>query len=327
IKSALPEKIVGADLVWDLAKMASENNLSIFLLGGFGNTPELAKQKLISQFPNLSISVSNKNPDNASVVEDINRTSSDILFVAYGPIKQEKWIADNLASLDIKLAVGVGGSFDYIAGTKSAPPKFIRYAGLEWLWRLITQPYRLKRIINATFGLVNNTVLFKINSAMSLRKNVACVIINNENKILTCQRNPKPQKGHSLGEGLDKFKNYWQLPQGGIDAGEDLILAAKREAYEETGLKNLEFIKTSEKTNNYHFPPQWGKVFQKHYRFSGQSQNIVYLKFAGNNNEVKVDNREFVNYQWADVNKLSQLVHNERLNLIKIITEDLKDLA
>ena len=163
IKSALPEKIVGADLVWDLAKLAADNNLSVFLLGGYGDTAKFAAEKLKVKSEKLKvIGWSNKNPTDPSATDDINKLSPDILMVAYGPIKQEKWIAENLSNLKVKLAIGVGGSFDYIAGKKSAPPKFIRYSGLEWLWRLITQPYRFKRIINATFGLMFGLFKYKI---------------------------------------------------------------------------------------------------------------------------------------------------------------------
>jgi N-acetylglucosaminyldiphosphoundecaprenol N-acetyl-beta-D-mannosaminyltransferase len=163
IKSALPEKIVGADLVWDLAKLAADNNLSVFLLGGFNDTSKLAAAKLATQNSQLKTNWSNKNPDDATIADEINKIKPDILFVAFGPITQEKWIKENLAKLNVKVAIGVGGSFDYIAGKKSAPPKFIRYSGLEWLWRLITQPYRVKRIFNATFGLVFKTFSYKIN--------------------------------------------------------------------------------------------------------------------------------------------------------------------
>jgi exopolysaccharide biosynthesis WecB/TagA/CpsF family protein len=327
IKNALPEKIVGADLIWDLAKMASDNHLSIFLLGGFGNTPELAKQKLISQFPNISISVSNKNPNEQSVVEDINRVHPDMLFVAYGPIKQEKWIAENLQKLNIKVAIGVGGSFDYIAGKKSAPPKFVRYSGLEWLWRLITQPHRLKRIINATFGLVSGLWHYKVFHALPLRQNVAAVILNQNNEILLCQRNPKDFFIDIItSEESLKRNNYWQLPQGGIDAGEGIVEAGKREAWEETGLENLELVKISPKTNTY----VWNNAVRKFWknrthRNMGQTQHIVYFKFSGNDAEIKIDNKEFINFKWVKPGNLLSTIHPERLPLGKIVTEDLNN--
>jgi len=121
IKNALPEKIPGADLIWDLAELAAQNNLSIYLLGGFDDTPKLASEKLKVKSAKLKIAGwSNKNPDDASITEDINKTRADLLFVAYGPVSQEKWIAENLSGLNVKLAIGLGGTFDYIAGKKYA---------------------------------------------------------------------------------------------------------------------------------------------------------------------------------------------------------------
>ena len=69
----------------------------------------------------------------------------DILFVAFGFPKQEQWIAENLDKIPVKVAMGVGGAFDYISGNVPRSPVFIRKLGLEWLFRLIIQPWRLKR--------------------------------------------------------------------------------------------------------------------------------------------------------------------------------------
>jgi N-acetylglucosaminyldiphosphoundecaprenol N-acetyl-beta-D-mannosaminyltransferase len=325
IKSALPEKIVGADLVWDLAKLAANNNLSIFLLGGFGETPEKVKQKIISQFPNLLISVSNKNPNNPAVINDINNSHADLLFVAYGPVKQEQWIANNLPKLNIKLAIGVGGSFDYIAGTKSSPPKFVRYSGLEWLWRLITQPYRFTRIINATFGLAWSLWHYKVFNSLPLRKNVVLVILNKEGLVLLGERNPKDFYIDIITtqESL-KMKGYWQLPQGGIDGDEDLVAAAKREAREETGIKNLELIKISQKSNVY----IWNNALRgfwknRHKQNIGQVQHIVYFKFLGQDSEVIVDQKEFINLTWIKLEDLMNVIHPERKALAEIVLKDL----
>ena len=179
IKSALPEKIPGSDLIWDLAKLASENNLSIYLLGGFGDTPNRVAKKLTSKFPNLKIcGTSTKNFDDPAVVDDIKKASPDMLFVAYGPIKQERWIASNLPNLPVKLAIGLGGTFDYLAGKVPLPPKIARAMGLEWLWRLFTQPKRIGRIFNATFGLILALLRYKVFIGLPYRKNEVSIVIN-----------------------------------------------------------------------------------------------------------------------------------------------------
>ncbi len=330
VKSALPEKIVGADLIWDLAKQASENNLSIYLLGGFNNTAELTAKKLTTYNLQLKIAgYSNKNPDDPSSIKDINNSKAGILLVAYGPLVQEKWITDNLEQLQIKLAIGVGGTFDYIAGVKKTPPKIIRYSGFEWLWRLFTQPYRLKRIINATFGIIFGLWRYKVFNSYPFRPNVVVVILNSENKVLVCQRGPKDFRIDIFSNPIDsQNKNYWQFPQGGIDQKEDLAKAAEREAFEETGLVGLQLLSISKQTNSY----KWNNALRnfwrnRNYKFVGQSQSIVYFKYSDNNSDIKLDNFEFVNYEWVSINTLMQKVHKEKQALAKIIVEDLKNLV
>lgn len=330
IKNALPEKIVGADLIWDLAGLAAKNNLSIFLLGASGNIAERATKKLKVTSDKLQVAGwSNKNPDDPSVINDINNLKPDILFVAYGPVKQEKWIANNLQKLDVKLAIGLGGTFDYLAGKRLNPPKIMRYGGLEWLYRLFTQPKRYKRIYHATIGLISGLWHYKIFSSQPLRPNAAIVILNYKNEVLVCERNPKdfyidiPASQKSL-----KKYNYWQLPQGGINPKESLIDAAKREALEETGIKNLQYIKTSAQTNIYFWNGALrGFWHNRNYNFSGQVQSVVYFKFLGSDNEIKVDNDEFINFKWIPIKDLSKIIHEERASLVKIVLEDLKNLV
>ena len=171
VYSVIPEKIVGADFAWDLASMANQNHWSIYLLGGFGDTTERVAERFHKKFPNLIIHQSNKNPDNDTVIGDIQTIKPDILMVAYGPIKQEQWIVDNWANLPVRAAIGLGGTFDYIAGKRSNPPRFLRYTGLEWLFRLFTQPKRAKRIYNATFGLIGEMIRYKLRNKEEVRSN------------------------------------------------------------------------------------------------------------------------------------------------------------
>lgn len=335
IKSVLPEKISGSNLIWDLAKLAAENGWSIYLLGGFGDTPKLVAEKLKTYLLttyNLQLKIagySNKNPGDPTVIEDIKKAAPDFLFVAYGPFKQERWIAANLQNLPVKLAIGLGGTFDYIAGKQPESPQFLRRIGLEWLWRLFTQPRRIKRIINATFGLCQYCLRYKVFSGLPLRTNAAVIILNQENKILVCERSPKNFYVDIINtqEAL-KRKSYWQFPQGGIDDREDLAQAAKREAMEETGIKSLELIKISNRTNAY----IWNNALRglwknRNHPNIGQIQRAVYFRFFGTNDEIKIDGREFINYQWVAAAELGKIIHPERINLVKIVQEDLKNLA
>ena len=322
------ETIPGSELIWDIAKLAAENNLSLYLLGGFGDTAKLVSEKLKVKSENLKIAGwSSKNPNNESAIDDINKTQPDILLVAYGPIKQEQWILENRNKLpSVKLFMGVGGTFDYIAGKRLSPPRWIRKGGLEWLWRLFTQPHRLRRIWNATLGLINLAILFKIYAQMPLRRNAVSVILNSKNEVLICRRNPKPQPYDAIGENKNKFANYWQLPQGGLHRQESPVEGAKREAEEETGLNNLKLLRVSQATHSYTFPLTWIRVFNKNFRTRGQIQNIVFFKYSGEPDKVKVDNHEFIDFKWELRENLTRAIHSERNNLTEIVLEDLKEI-
>ena len=82
-------------------------------------------------------------------VEKINKFRPHLLFIALGPTKQEKWMMKNLSKLKVGGAMTVGGTFNYVAGVSKLPPKWMESVGLEWLWRLLTEPWRIGRIINA----------------------------------------------------------------------------------------------------------------------------------------------------------------------------------
>jgi N-acetylglucosaminyldiphosphoundecaprenol N-acetyl-beta-D-mannosaminyltransferase len=147
----------------ELMKMADKNKWKIFLLGGKDDEAELAKEKLTSGYKNIKIlsergPILDKNgePDTdldrkleKDVIDKINKFTPEITFVAFGNPKQEIWIHKNLSKLNIGGAMAVGGAFRYVAGISKLPPKWMEEAGLEWLWRLTTEPRRIKRIFNA----------------------------------------------------------------------------------------------------------------------------------------------------------------------------------
>jgi N-acetylglucosaminyldiphosphoundecaprenol N-acetyl-beta-D-mannosaminyltransferase len=146
----LTEKISGSKLIWDIAKLAAQRNYSLALVGGEDNVAKQAYAKLLEKFPNLKVNIAQSDrPFDQSIVNDIASSNSDILCIAYAPPKQEKWIAENLQKLNVKVAIGLGGTFDYLAGKRREAPDSIANIGLEWFWRLLTQPWRIKRIWNA----------------------------------------------------------------------------------------------------------------------------------------------------------------------------------
>lgn len=154
IKKVLPERVTGTDLMQKICKEVSDKNIKIFLLGASEGVAEKTKEILQKTYPNIKIvgtycgSPSQK--ENEIIIKKINSVSPDILFVAYGAPAQEIWINRNQKKLkSVKLAIGVGGAFDFIAGKRKRAPVFMQKIGLEWLYRLFQQPSRIKRIYNA----------------------------------------------------------------------------------------------------------------------------------------------------------------------------------
>ncbi len=323
-----PQKIVGADLVWDLAKLAEEKNYSIFLLGWPQQNTARVAEILKTRFPEIRIAgFADSTPDNNDILEQIREAKPDMLFCAFGPFKQERWIAAHIKDSPIMFAVGLGGTFDYMLGKVPLPPAIIRKSGLEWLYRLFTQPTRFRRIINATFGLVVSLVRYKVFESCSLRPNASAVAINENGKILIVQRNPHdPYLKDTDGKvNSNKYENYWQFPRGGIEKGETPAKGAQRELFEEVGIggDSVEVLKTSERTVSYEWNNALRPLFGNVYHHRGQEQHITYFRYHGPDDSPKPDGRELVAYKWIDIGELSNTLHPEQSDIIEIIKYDL----
>ncbi len=151
-KHPLTERVTGTDVMIDLCSL--KHNYRVFLLGAAEGIAEQVKEKLVKKNPGLQIvgalAGSWKVSDELSIVECINRTQAQLVFVAYGAPHQERWIARNLAKMpSVKVAMGVGGAFDFIAGKQKRAPQAWQKAGFEWAWRLLHAPQRWRRMWNA----------------------------------------------------------------------------------------------------------------------------------------------------------------------------------
>ncbi len=138
----LKERVAGIDLVKSLKFKVK--SYKIFLLGGRNGVVE----KIAVEWP--AVVGFSEETDSMELFAQINQCQPDILLVALGASKQEKWIAENLKKLSsVKVAIGVGGAFDMISGRIKRAPRFMQEIRLEWFWRLIKEPRRLPRIFNA----------------------------------------------------------------------------------------------------------------------------------------------------------------------------------
>lgn len=144
----LPGRAPGRLLVDRVAAIATERGLSLFLLGAAPGVAERAAATLRHRHPELRIagSYAGSADDDGDVLPRVAAAAPDVVLVAFGMPKQERWIDRNLAHLpSARIAVGVGGSLDYLAGAAKPPPAVIHAVGLEWLWRLARDPKRWRR--------------------------------------------------------------------------------------------------------------------------------------------------------------------------------------
>jgi N-acetylglucosaminyldiphosphoundecaprenol N-acetyl-beta-D-mannosaminyltransferase len=147
----LPERVTGSDGVPKIAARAAEKGWRLFFLGAAPGVADQAAAVLRAKYPGLQIvgtySGSPAPDEEDTLVAMVNSSNADILFVAYGAPEQDKWIARNLPRLHVQMAMGVGGSFDFIAGVVPRAPLWMRRMGLEWLFRLYLQPWRIVRML------------------------------------------------------------------------------------------------------------------------------------------------------------------------------------
>jgi len=145
----LPERVPGADLVPRIAALAASRGWRIFFLGAAEGVGELVAARLREKYPALSVAGvyagSPATAEESEIVTLVRSVKPDILLVAYGAPAQDLWIARNLRRLRVPVCMGVGGTFDFISGTRQRAPHWVRRAGIEWLYRLAQEPWRWRR--------------------------------------------------------------------------------------------------------------------------------------------------------------------------------------
>ena len=157
----LPERVTGADLAPQLAALAAREGYGLYLLGAQPEVNAKACERLRADYPSLRIVGRAAPPDlpletmdTEALLADIERACPDILLVAFGNPKQEKWIYRNRARLQqVPVCIGVGGTFDFLAGRTRRAPLWMQQRGLEWLYRLCQEPRRLLKRYNRDFWL------------------------------------------------------------------------------------------------------------------------------------------------------------------------------
>ncbi len=143
------ERVTGIDMVYNICEEAEKEGYKIYLLGAAPEVITKAAANLRQDYPQLNI-VGTKDgyfteEEIANIIDEIKKARPDILLVALGAPKQEYFIDEHKEALEVPVSIGVGGSFDVIAGVKKRAPAIFIKLNLEWLYRLITEPSRIKR--------------------------------------------------------------------------------------------------------------------------------------------------------------------------------------
>ena len=146
------------------------------------------------------------------------------------------------------------------------------------------------------------------------RNGVGIVVLNNENKVFVAKR-------------IDNPKNFWQMPQGGVDEGEDLLNAAYRELKEETSIFNVKLIKEIEDWTQYDLPSKLIGIIWKG-RYKGQKQKWFIFKFLGNDTEIniKTKNPEFLDWKWIEIGKITEIVVDFKKEVYQKVEKEIKKL-
>ena len=149
---------------------------------------------------------------------------------------------------------------------------------------------------------------------LPLRKGVGVILLNSENKVFVARR-------------IDNPKDFWQMPQGGVDKNEDFLTAALRELKEETSIENVELIKELDGITTYELPDNLlGIIWKGKYR--GQKQKWFLMRFKGNENEINLRTKhpEFLDWQWIELDKITKYVVNFKLDIYEIIKNKVKKI-
>jgi N-acetylglucosaminyldiphosphoundecaprenol N-acetyl-beta-D-mannosaminyltransferase len=307
-------RITGADLTIKILNMAAVGGYRVMIINW--NQGISAKEEIALSLANMNMTVKVvNNPREITIADEkeIIGFKPDILLIGLGSPWQEKLAYHALQKYDfLKFAMGVGGSFDYFTKKLPRAPLFFRYIGLEWYWRLLLQPQRYKRVINACFIFPLSFLRWKFFLPFFYRKNVACLLYKKDQngyKILLVEREDVP--GH------------WQIPQGGID-GQPAIEAARREIHEELNIKNIKILKIFYNLHKYTFKEKMGKFkvsARKASGYRGQLQSLLIAEYLGNDEEIRINFWEHRAWRWVEKNKFLKETHETRRNGYRIFLE------
>jgi putative (di)nucleoside polyphosphate hydrolase len=149
---------------------------------------------------------------------------------------------------------------------------------------------------------------------LPLRSGVGIVVLNKANKVFVAKR-------------IDNAKNFWQMPQGGVDEGEDYLTAAYRELEEETSIKNVELISELDGLITYNLPKHLLGIIWKG-KYKGQSQKWFLMRYLGEDNQINIKTKkpEFLDWKWVDLEEITNLVVDFKLHVYQEVQQKVQRL-
>lgn len=319
------KRVTGSDLSEALLKFCEKEKITIGWLiweKGLSSKSDL-ERSLRNKYPNLSFTIEEKEKNNdLPPSQEFLSAEAKIIFVTFGSPWQEKYIYHHLSEMGAaKILLGVGGTADYLTGKIKRAPKMLRIVGLEWLWRLLQQPKRFKRIFRAVVVFPLCFIKRQFIHPLFYRPNVSCLLYKKDNgryKILLVER--QDEHGH------------WQLPQGGTD-GEDILTAGARELREEINCDRFIAKRVYKNIFKYTFGDRPGETLNKAQNsrrstgFKGQKQSLFIAEFSGQDQDIKLNFWDHCSWKWVESEKLVDEVNLIRRRGAEIFLKKFKEFV
>jgi len=293
-------RVTGTELTEYLIDSIKQKTLTVSSIMILRRADGLSSRQQIVNFfkeaiPETSVTIIDVNPqvvDIDSIAHEVEKVAPQLIFCGLGNPYQEEILATLSKKISTQtVALAHGGALDFIIGTQKRAPKIFQKVGLEWLWRLIKQPWRYKRIYNAVIKFPIKVIHWRLRMQFQYRISVMALIFNEAGDIL-------------LGEFAPR--GHWGIPKGGQDPGETQEQTARREIFEELGIKSEDLTTRGQKTKIYTY--LWPAWHRQNRGYKGQQIDIVFFDYHGDN-VITPDNYEVTDWQWAPRDKLFAIIN------------------
>lgn len=305
----------GSDLTVEILKRSKEKRVAVLIPENSLSSKEDIEKSIKKIRKDIKVKIfKHYKQDYKEMPESLENFNPHVLFVTFGAPYQEKFIYHNNEKIkSLKLAIGVGGTFDFLTGKIKRAPKFLRFIGLEWIWRFYKEPKRVSRIFDAVVVFSLKFINWRFILPFFYRPNVACMLykkVKGDYKIFLVERSR--EKGH------------WQIPQGGTE-GESLMEAGKKELQEELNTDKFKAVGTFKNISKYKIPRRIiNDEPTRHKGYKGQKQGLFIAEFTGEDKDIKINYWDHRNWKWVSWKKIVEEVHPTRKESMRVALDYFK---